>query len=237
MSEALFEFGGLRFWNQEEIKTRNRIVDQITDCVMTNLKSVNQGWFFEQVDTPVIMPKSLMNESYTEDDVFILKATMGDDEMALRAETTLGSYLMAKHILSTTRTNPPIGVWQYGQSFRRELSDGATAAKMRFNSFYQLEFQLIFGADTHFDYGEFLRLKLVDLVSKITGKETRLITSDRLPKYSTETIDIEVKTDTGEWREVASTSRRIDLLSIPSQKKELKVFEIAFGADRMCLLS
>lgn len=240
MSEALYEFGGLRFWRESEVIARERITAQIAETIQRELRSVNQAWAFERVDTPLIIPRSRLNAAYTRDDAFFLADPMGDEEMVLRAETTDGSYLMAEHILRTTRTKPPLGVWQLGQSFRRELSDGATAATLRFNSFYQLEFQLIYAADTHFDYATMIREKLVDLVARISGRETRLVDSDRLPSYSTETVDIEVLWDRAgkqEWKEVASTSRRIDFPQGDFSKKELLVFEVAFGADRMVAVS
>lgn len=239
MSLTLYDFGGLRFWRQHEINARERMTAQIVECVTQSLLGVNQGWVFERVDTPLIMPRSHMNANYTNDDVFALADQMGDRDMALRAETTDGSYAMAQHILTTTRTKPPLGVWQLGQSFRRELSDGASASNLRFNSFYQLEFQLIYSADTHFDYGALLHEKLVQLVRSMTNLPARIVPSDRLPSYSTETMDIEVlwnppTKDKSEWKEVASMSRRTDFpQNIPGQKKELKVFEVAFGADRL----
>lgn len=238
MSEALYDFGGLRFWRETEILSRERIAGQISDLIQRELRGVNQAWAFERVDTPLIIPRARLHENYTRDDAFWLADPMGESEMVLRAETTDGSYMVAQHILRTTRTKPPLGVWQLGQSFRRELMDGATAANLRFNSFYQLEFQLIYSADTHFDYATMLREKLRDLVAKITGLETRLIESDRLPSYATETIDIEVlwhapTKEQPEWKEVASTSRRTDFPQGDYSKKELLVFEVAFGADRM----
>lgn len=238
VSEALYDFGGLRFWRETEVLARERISGQIVDLVQRELRGVNQAWAFERVDTPLIIPRSRLNPAYTGDDAFFLADPMGDRQMVLRAETTDGSYMVAQHILRTTRTKPPLGVWQLGQSFRRELMDGATAANLRFNSFYQLEFQLIYSADTHFDYASLLREKLRDLVARITGLETRVVPSDRIPSYATETVDIEVlwhaptKAEP-EWKEVASTSRRTDFPQGDYSKKELLVFEVAFGADRM----
>lgn len=157
---------------------------------------------------------------------------------ALRAETTDGSYLMAMDILKNTRTNPPLCVWQIGQSFRRELSDGANAANLRFNAFYQLEFQFVYSADTHFDYATLLKEKLEVLIKQLLVKPTRLVPSDRLPSYSLETTDLEVlwhppTKDKPEWKEVCSMSRRTDFPKDHGFKKELKVFEVAFGMDRL----
>jgi glycyl-tRNA synthetase len=125
----------------------------------------------------------------------------------MRAETTDGTYAIAEAIMRTTNCKPPLGFYQMGPSFRRETSDGATAAKLRSNAFVQLEFQLIHSADTKADIVTPVREALALLVRRATGSETRLIPSDRLPAYSTETVDIEVLQGNHEWREVASTSR------------------------------
>ncbi len=238
MSEVLYNRvgDGLRFWNETEIKARHRICDQIKETIQNTLTGVNQAWVFQQVDTPLIMPRDMMNASYEDDDIFALNAVMGDRDMALRAETTNGSYLMAVNILRTTKTKLPLCVWQLGQSFRRETSDGATAAKLRFNAFYQLEFQCIFSADTMADYASMVRSELEILVGKITGLPTRIVESDRLPSYSTQTLDIEVLYN-DRWTEVASTSMRTDFPELESLKKGVKVFEVAFGADRMVAVS
>lgn len=222
MSLTLYDFGGLRFWREREIRLREQIADQIAYEIMTTLRGINPGWSFERVEAPLIMPRARLNPNYTRDDAFFLADPMGDEEMVLRAETTDGSYLMAEHLLRSSRVRPPLGIWQLGQSFRRELSDGASAANLRFNSFYQLEFQLIYAkpvyaemteddfakkAEIESQGGEYqrkvikgtgapipklLKEMLVPLVAKMTGLEARLVPSDRLPSYSESTDDIEV---------------------------------------------
>lgn len=253
MSETLYGFGGLRFWTEREILARERMSAQIAETIMRTLRGVNQAWAFERVDTPLIIPRSRLNPAYTGQDAFFLKDPMGDEEMVLRAETTDGSYTMAEHILRNTKTKPPLGVWQLGQSFRRELSDGANAANLRFNSFYQLEFQLIYSAPYTDEAGkprgtqapipDIVREALLPLVKQLTGLETRQVPSDRLPPYSERTDDIEVfwhapTKDEPEWKEVCSMSQRKDFdRQIPGIKDPLTVFEVAFGADRMVAVS
>lgn len=144
MSLTLYDFGGLRFWTEREILSRERIVAQIADTIQRTLRGVNQAWAFERVDTPLIIPRSALNPAYTGDDAFFLEAEMGGEQMVMRAETTDGSYRVAEHLLRAGKVRLPLGVWQLGQSFRRELGDGANAANLRFNSFYQLEFQLLY---------------------------------------------------------------------------------------------
>lgn len=238
MSLALYDLGGVRFWTPEEIHLRNTIKASLVETVSRTLLDLNQMWRIIETETPLMMPIKRMSAAYDSSDIFILQdAPGGDEQWALRAETTDGTYLMAQHLLRSTTMRPPLCVYQSGKSFRRETSDGATAAKLRFNEFHQLEFQCIYGSSTAAPIAETLRTALLPVVSRLTGRETRLVESDRLPNYSTETIDIEVMTDTGEWREVASTSRRTDFPLIAGMKFDCLCFEIAFGLDRLCALS
>ncbi len=248
MSFALYnEVGGLRFWRQDEIRLRNRIKDALTDVVQSTLLDMNQMWRFEEVDTPVIMPLNRLSCIDHVDDVFVLATPIAGRDHCLRAETTPGSYAIAEHLMVSTNMKAPFVVYTAGQSFRQERSDGATAAKLRFNAFYQLEFQCIYTKPftddngkpqgTHAPIPDNLRASLRDAVAKITGLETRLVPSDRLPGYAEETIDIEVlwrspTTNEKEWKEVCSTSIRKDFPEIASHKP-YRVFEVAFGLDRM----
>lgn len=238
MSHAPYQIEGLRTWRQSELLLRRRIRDQIVETVQTTLLDLNQMWAFEEVETPPMMPMSRMSAAYDRSDVFVLSdAPGGTEPWALRAETTDGSYEAAVRILRTTRARAPLCVWQMGTSFRRETSDGATAAKLRFNAFTQLEMQCVFAADSTAPIADRVREALVPVVARITGLETRLLLqTERVPAYSMETVDVECRLPDGEWREVASTSRRRDFPEIPGQKP-LTVFEVAFGADRMVALA
>ncbi len=238
MSLDLYELGGVRFWTPEETVRRAAIKSAIVERVSKTLLDLNQMWRLVEVETPALMPMSRMNPAYDSDDVFILQdAPGGTEKWALRAETTDGSYLMAQHLMRSTTMKPPLCVYQVGRSYRRENSDGATAAKLRFNEFQQLEFQCIYGESTAAPIAETLRADLVVTVSSLLGREARLIESDRLPAYATETVDIEVVTDEGDWREVASTSRRTDFPAIPGMKFNCMCFEVAFGLDRLVALA
>lgn len=238
MSYALYEIGGLRFWRQREINLRNSIKAELVETVTETLLNINQMWRFEEVEAPLMMPMSRMNKEYTNKDVFVLQdAPGGEEDWGLRAETTEGTYAIASQLMRESNMKPPLGFYQMGQSFRRETTDGATAAKLRFNAFYQLEFQLIFAADTKADLHTDLRTALVAKVACITGRPARLVQSDRLPSYATETVDIEVLLANGEWREVASTSRRTDFPKVAGFNKPVLCFEIAFGMDRMVAIT
>lgn len=246
MSRALYPIAGLRFWSEKEIQQREQAIGRLAGCVERTLLDLNQSWRLERVEAPVIMPLAGFSDAYDADDVFSLRREMNAETWALRAETTPGSYLYAKHLLQATSIKPPLCVWQAGLSFRTEAADGATAAKLRFNAFYQLEFQCIYRADSHADYAKALRDALEIELSAITGQATRQVPSDRLPSYATETIDIEglwaPAPGQTEYKEIASTSRRTDFPVFDpylgaTPKNTLTVFEVAIGLDRVVALS
>ena len=120
----------------------------------------------------------------------------------------------------------PLCVWQARKSFRRETNDGATAEKLRFNEFWQLEFQCIYRADTKADYRSALVPAIAAEVERFTRMTTAVIPSDRLPSYSESTLDIEAQFK-GQWREVASCSIRTDYAD------DMRVCEIAIGLCRV----
>ena len=219
MSEALYKFGGLRFWDEDEIELREIMISRLSGVLRRALIDVNPAWRFKRTEGPILTPAEFINPEYTADDLFVTN----HKDWALRAETTASSYAVAKK----DQGKLPLCVWQVGKSFRRELSDGATASKLRFNEFYQLEFQCIYAVGTKADYRQFLIDALSPEVSRLLAcSEMRVIDSDRLPSYSESTLDFEVKYN-GAWKEIASMSIRNDF------SPNTKVCEIAFGLDRL----
>lgn len=232
MSLQLYRSGGLRFWTEKEIESRRHIQEALVREVKDSLMHLNPAWTFYQVEGPLLTPKSYISSEYTENDAFFVKATVDDQTLVLRPETTSSSYEYAKYLMTGGKQyKAPICVWQSGKSFRRELSDGATASKLRFNEFYQLEFQCVYSEGTHVLYREGILNNLIDIVSKSTDQRdlVRFIDSDRLPSYAESTVDIEVYRN-DRWIEVASVSIRNDFMI------GYKVLEIAFGLDRLVCL-
>ncbi len=240
MSQAFYPLHTLRFWNQGEIRQRQRFVGELVETLERALLDLNQGWRFEQVEAPLIMPLSQFSGAYTPDDIFMLDADSHGEKWALRAETTPGTYVMAEHLLLTSKIKPPAVFWQAGPSFRRELTDGARAGTLRFNQFWQLEFQCIYDESSGAAeaYVEQSRAALAAAIWRLVGQQTRLVPSDRLPAYASETVDIESMWR-GEWKEVASTSRRTDFKTpkpyqgTDAKRRKLVCFEIAIGLDRL----
>lgn len=225
MSKAFYETGGLRFWDEKEITHREAAIAALSLAVRDSLTAINRGWTFHRYDAPILTAKHRLSGEYTGDEVFILEAQLADSTFVLRPETTPSSYEVARRLL--TQGKPPLCVWQAGKSFRREKSDGASPSKLRFNEFYQLEFQCIYSLGSKADYKAHVMPALLEaIVPLVSGKQSRVVDSDRLPSYSKHTSDIEVWFN-NDWKEVASVSTRTDF----SENEE--VLEIAFGLDRL----
>ena len=214
--ESLYEKNGLIFWTQEEIKLRRMFEDYFSSEILKSLRQQNAAFQLIQVEAPLLTPREFINKGYTEEDIYVF------EDLALRPETTMGSFAYAKHIMSgynDIKQKPPVVIFQHGKSFRRE-QDQPTKF-MRLKEFYQLEFQIIFGATTANDYSVKLYPDVLNAISNMIG-ECRIEASDRLPNYSEETTDIVcMKSD----MEVCSMSKRKDL-------EGYKVIEIAIGTDR-----
>lgn len=224
MSKALYHnIGGLRFWSEDEIERRDAFAARMASVVRRTLRDANPAFGMERVEGPILTPQDFISAAYSEDDVFVTQIKKAGQPLALRAETTASSYAA----LRAMNVKLPFCVWQAGKSFRVEANDGASAAKMRFNEFWQLEFQVAFRSDTKADY----RMLLVSVahaeIGRATGLLTRVVPSDRLPAYSRVTDDIEVQLTSGAWREIASCSLRTDYAD------GVLVAEIAIGLDRI----
>lgn len=226
MSAALYDLGGLRFWTEDEIELREAFQARAVAIVKRTLTDLNPAWRYFRTEGPCLSPRDRISAAYDDDDLFSTNHTAGGGNLYLRAETTPSSYAFAR----TVQGKLPICVWQAGKSFRRETNDGASAAKLRFNEFWQLELQCIYRADTKADYREALISALTPEVERYTRRGARVMPSDRLPAYSESTLDIEIRHGNS-WREIASCSIRTDF------SPDTRVCEIAFGLDRIATLA
>jgi glycyl-tRNA synthetase len=226
VSEALFKLGGLRFWSADELALREAFQARMAHVVPATLSAINPAWRFARCEGPILHPRSQISDAYDDSDIFITNDIRGGEALCLRAETTPSSYAYARHLGGKL----PLCVWQAGISARREMNDGASAAKLRFNTFWQLEFQCIYSADTKADYRAALLPVVQREIARFTMAETRIVESDRLPEYSESTLDIEALHG-GNWREMASCSIRTDYSS------ETRVCEIAIGLCRVATLA
>lgn len=226
MSKALYGLGGLRFWEEDEIELREAFQSRVISVVKSTLLKLNPAWSFHRIEGPCLSPKSEISTAYDVNDVFVTNHVAGGSPLYLRAETTPSSYAYARHLNPRT----PFCVFQSGKSFRRETNDGASASKLRFNEFWQLEFQCIYRIDTKADYRAALIPAVCTEVSRFTCSPTRVIPSERTPAYALDTLDIETDHN-GIWREMASCSIRTDFAD------DMRVCEIAIGLDRIATLA
>lgn len=223
MSDPLYTVGGLRFWSGEEIQFRKQCADRLHTAVSKPLIKLNPSWNFYEVEGPLITPREYINAAYDSNDIW----TLEKEGYALRPETTASSYVYAQHLLNNGLAKLPMCIWQHGKSFRMETNDGARASELRFNEFYQCEFQCIFKTDSKADYPSVVIPSVENMIGRLTGKDTRIVDSDRLPDYSLKTVDVEVFWN-NKWKEMASISIRKDF-----PKEGITVLEVAVGTDRL----
>lgn len=213
------------FWNEKQIRHRNYIIDKLYEVVSTTLKEMNKAWDFHQIEGSILTPHINLSGEYTSDEIVTTNINKADQEWYLRPETTPSSYQYLNS-LNLNKKDYPICIWQHGKSFRMEKSDGASASKLRFNEFNQLEFQCVYHKNTGVNYLEKLIPFLIEEIKLLTNQNTRTINSERLPNYSMVTTDIECIWG-GKWKEVASLSLRKDY------DLDYINMELAFGLDRL----
>lgn len=219
MSKALYHnIGGLRFWSEDEIERRQSFTNTLTSCFRRELQSMNPAFRVFQVEGPCLTPEDFLGEAYQDGDAFQVNYVKAGKDFFLRGETTASTYQWAK----VSGEKKPVCFWQVGKSFRTEANDGASASKLRFNEFWQLEYQIIYATTTKADY----RSRLMEVLRERLWVDSRIIESDRLPPYSLSTLDVEVPYKGG-WKEVASCSIRSDY------DENTLVCEIAIGLDRL----
>lgn len=212
---------GFVYYTENDIYYREYLINTISTQLRYELENINQAFNMIRCETSLLINKNFVDNEYFDEKDYIY--SFGD--MCLRPETTKGSYEFAKTIMNPHNAisfKPPICVWQVGKSFRNEQDK--TYKNMRLKEFYQLEFQIFYSKNTKSDYPEMLYDKVKNILQKELKKELILEESDRLPKYSTKTIDVVSKDNN---MELCSMSSRIDF------DEDIKVFEVAIGIDRM----
>ena len=114
----------------------------------------------------------------------------------------------------------PLCLYQVSLSFRDEKDK--TFNNMRFKQFYQLEFQLAYGASTKADYHVSAVDSVVNLLSRLfPSREIRAeVLNEDCPFYSEKTTDIYID----RW-EIVAISSRTDYIH--------PIVEISCGLDRL----
>ena len=219
--QFLYQTNGLLFWSEEAIQIRQMFVDRLVNAVEQSLLRMNTAFKMIQCEAPILTPNHLISSNYTEEDYFRI-----NEHLSLRPETTMGSYVYARHITNGYH-NPkyklPICVWQHGKSFRKEQDQSSKF--MRLKEFYQLEFQILFSNSTSKDYYPEIVHDVWNELSKMLTGRVRVDKSDRLPFYSDETLDVICNTNNVDM-EICSISRRKDY------GDSIRNIEIAVGTDR-----
>jgi glycyl-tRNA synthetase len=247
-----YDINGLVFWTEDEIQLRETFRDFFAAQLQRDLRALNDQWRFHYIEAPLLTPRDLLNVNYTVEDIWVQDPRLSWEDqqwvdsgaspppriLALRPETTPGSYAYAQMILNDVHppAKPPFVVWQAGKSFRREIVQ--PTKHMRLKEFYQQEFQCLYTADTATDYQELMLERIRKMIGSMIHLPTRLVESDRLPAYSLRTMDVEVWNG-DKWMEVCSISKRTDFpqkLVFQGKKgtleKDALVLEVAIGLDR-----
>lgn len=221
MSQSYWSHGGLRWWSEREIELREAFQGIAASTVARTLRGMNPAFRIERVEGPMLHPREAVSTEYGDSDLFVTN----HKGWVMRPETTPSSYEAARRM-----GRLPLCVWQAGKSFRREENDGARASRLRFNEFWQQEFQVIYSDSTKADYRAALIAALSPEIARFTGLPVRVVESDRLPSYALSTLDIECQHN-GDWREVASCSIRTDYAA------SALVTEIAIGLCRIATMA
>ena len=230
--EFIYNFNALPFFTEKELLLKDYLIKRISLEVKEILLKQNRAWQFIQIEAPCLIPRDLVNQNYTDDDLWV-QQNKQHAEIVLKPETTPASYLYLEHLLQQQEAVPPLVVWQASKSFRREQDQ--PTKHCRFKEFYQQEFQCLFSADTKNDYQHNIIEDLANMFKDIVALPTRIVLSDRLPDYSIKTIDIEVWNE-DKWMEVCSVSLRKDFKYQPIIKNKpiaCYVLEIALGIERL----
>jgi glycyl-tRNA synthetase len=235
---SLYDVNALVHWTEREIDIRDSMMRFFAAEMRRFLLSENKAWQFERCEAPLLIPRDLISDAYTNDDIWVQeRLSASDHSLVLRPETTPSTYIFMQHLLAShSGVRPPLCVWQAGKSFRREQEQ--PTKHMRLKEFHQQEFQCLYTRDTFNDYHTKSLEVVRQMIATMMGRlPTRIVPSDRLPAYSEATFDVEV--DNGDkWMEVCSISKRKDFgpVKVPTKKgfdeKDTYVLEVAIGLDR-----
>ncbi len=231
--EFHYDYNNLPFYSEEDVLLRRYITDFIAMRMARILRKQNKAWQFIQIEAPSLIPRDLVSDNYTEQDMFVQQVFDSTKQLVLKPETTPASYLYLENLLKSNGAFPPVCVWQLSKSFRREQDQ--PSKHCRYKEFYQQEFQCLYSADTMNNYQESCIEDIAAMFQELIALPTRIVLSDRLPAYSLKTMDVEVWND-DKWMEIASISLRKDFTYEPRIKSKTVpclVLEMATSPDRI----
>lgn len=238
-SEAGFE-PGFVMYNEKDLEARELIIKTITFNLKKDLGELNRAIRFFQIETPITTPRKMLQGHIETGFEMIGTAEVPkniDDkplsfDKLLRPETTAGTYAAFYHMFGKdymrVKKMLPVVLWQFGKSFRSEQLRPLSG--LRFQEFYQLEYQLFYAADSGADYFTCARNSAVKSIAGLCGSERwsyMSVDKDSLAHYAEKTTDIFV--DVPEI-EVGAISQRKDF------HEYVKVVEVSIGLDRLTAL-
>ena len=136
--EFIYNFNALPFFNKRDLIMKDYLIKRIEFEIQDILHAQNRSWQFIQIEAPCLIPTELINQNYTNADVW-MQQSINHSPIALKPETTPSSYLYLEQLLKSQKVLPPICVWQVSKSFRREQDQ--PTKHCRFKEFYQQEFK------------------------------------------------------------------------------------------------
>lgn len=212
----LYDVNSVVFWTEQQIQLRTMLETFFTSSLARVLKEQNPAFEFVRIEAPLLTPRERINTNYTDDEVYAL----GD--LALRPETTMGSYMYAAHLMNPhnpRKVRLPVVIWQHGKSFRREQDQPTKFVRLK--EFYQLEFQILFAESTRNDYAKAVIPATCQMIASMIGP-CYSEPSDRVPAYA-------------EWtQDVICRKSRMEVCSISMRKDfpDARNLEVAIGTDR-----
>ena len=130
---SLYDANGLVHWTERDIRVRESAITHLSAEVSIALHDINPAWDIRRIEAPLLVPRALISDAYTNEDVFVQqRLNQHDRDLVLRPETTPSTYVYMNHLLSThTKARLPLCVWQAGKSFRREQDQPSKHVRLK----------------------------------------------------------------------------------------------------------
>lgn len=66
---SLYQTNGLVFWSEEEIRLREQFVAHLRSALEVCLLSQNPAFRLIRIEAPILTPRGLINQGYTDKDI------------------------------------------------------------------------------------------------------------------------------------------------------------------------
>ncbi len=90
--EFLYDHNALPFYSEEDIAQRERFTRAIARHVQRLLLAQNPAWTFHRIEAPCLVPRSLVNPNYTNEDLWAQASEDPERQLVLKPETTPSTY-------------------------------------------------------------------------------------------------------------------------------------------------